>query len=150
MKKSASRAVRFFGQLFRTAHHCLEPAAEVADRVDPHLTIDAQPLEDRSQLRRNAASLVAADLPPRPIRKAHVLGEADRQVAPVRGPLRRWGGIMLSGLIQLDWAQPAVRCLKRICRSRFLARVGLGSQPLLLRAKGRERMELHGHNRIDD
>jgi hypothetical protein len=72
----------------RTARHAVEQTSEAGGQFAPALGNNPQPLENRSQVRRNRARLASHGLPARPVEQFQVILHAHRQKALVAGTRR--------------------------------------------------------------
>ena len=73
--------------LLRLASHQAEQSSEMRYEVAPHFRRHSQPIENRSQMLRRRALLVAANLASRPVQQTQIIGDRHRQKSLVAAPL---------------------------------------------------------------
>ena len=89
LEPATTTAHRGGRQRFSSACGSLEPAAKVPHRLQPALTIEAQPVQDRRKPARNRPATFRTQLAPRPVQQRQVLLKLDRQIASIRCPRRK-------------------------------------------------------------
>ncbi len=77
----------FFSQADRSPRRAAKPAAEMQHRFHPVVAGHMQPLQNRSQVRRDAASFVFPSLPARPTRPEFQRARKTKSTPPNTAPL---------------------------------------------------------------